>query len=279
MTGENKKDAVISSAEEAMNWQGSGQKDIVFNKSDFNDKADIQKCDDELLFRHEPKLVLRHEFKHYISVPEQICLMQRLKRFMDKDANSDSEGKYLIRSLYFDDADNNALYEKLDGVNNREKFRLRFYNNDCGFIKLERKSEINGLCGKDALIVSKEEADRLIGGSYDWLKDRGEVGKEFCMKMQLKRLQPRTIVEYKRQAFVYPAGNVRVTADSEIKLGMTRNYGDFFNPELPLVSAGNYMILEVKYDEFLPDLIRDLIQMKSSVGSAFSKYAACRLYG
>lgn len=197
---------------------------------------------------------------------------------MQPDLNS-TDGKYFIRSLYFDNLEDKALLEKINGVNIREKFRIRSYNGDNSFIKLEKKSKINGLCLKETEILSAEETAMIIAGETDWMPlSEKTLVRELYTKMKNEGLLPKTIVDYKREAFVFPAGNVRVTLDYDIRTGITST--DFLNFESTAVPAGNApIILEVKWDEFLPDVIRDIIQLENRRSSAFSKYAACRIYG
>lgn len=220
---------------------------------------------------------LRHECKHEINLSDTLVIMQRLSAVMKRDENG-AEGKYFVRSLYFDDFTNKALREKIDGINIREKFRIRFYNNDTSFIRLEKKSKRNGLCVKESATLTKSEAQSLTEGEYDWLINSDlPLLWELYSKMKTG-LKPKTIVDYTREAFVYPYGNVRVTIDRNIRTGM--NCTEIFDENCPTVFAGNSpIILEVKWDEFLPSVIRDLVQMEGRRTSSFSKYAACRIYG
>ena len=220
---------------------------------------------------------LRHECKHEINLSDMLVIRQRLSAVMKRDENG-AEGKYFVRSLYFDDFTNKALREKIDGINIREKFRIRFYNNDTSFIRLEKKSKRNGLCVKESATLTKSEAQSLTEGEYDWLINSDlPLLWELYSKMRTG-LKPKTIVDYTREAFVYPYGNVRVTIDRNIRTGM--NCTEIFDENCPTVSAGNSpIILEVKWDVFIPSVIRDLVQMEGRRTSSFSKYAACRIYG
>lgn len=206
------------------------------------------------------------------------ALRQRLSAVMQPDKNA-VNGKYFIRSLYFDSPEDKALLEKLNGVSRREKFRIRIYNNDLSFIKLEKKSKINGLCLKETAELSVKETERIISGETEWLSSsEKKLLRELGYKMKTEGLIPKTVVDYTREAFVFPAGNVRVTLDYDIRTGIKQT--DIMKPDLPTVPAGNSpIILEVKWDEFLPDIIRDIVQLESRRSSAFSKYAVCRIYG
>lgn len=218
----------------------------------------------------------RHELKHYINPVDYITLRQRLKTIMKSDNHGGANGKYKVRSLYFDTPDDKVLREKIDGINNREKFRLRVYDNDFSFIRLEKKSKKNGLCQKLNAKISPAECELIISGGLTLAACRAEpLLVELYAKMQFQRLKPKTIVEYWREAFIYPPGNVRVTLDSDLRTGLSSI--DFLNPDAPLIKAHNTIILEVKYDEFLPEIIANIIQIGCRERSAFSKYAACRI--
>lgn len=220
----------------------------------------------------------RYEWKHEISYGDMLVLRQRLSAVMKRDAHA-IDGKYLIRSLYFDNASDKALREKVDGVNVREKFRIRYYNNDTSLIHLEKKSKVNGLCLKDNATLYKEQAQAIANGDYDWMMDSGvPLIQELYSKMKGQGLRPKTIVDYLREPFVFAPGNVRVTLDYNIRTGM--NCTDFLNSNCVTVPAGETpIILEVKWDEYLPDIIRDAVQLNNCRVGAFSKYAVCRIYG
>lgn len=219
----------------------------------------------------------RHEWKHEISYGDMLILRQRLGTVMQSDEHA-VNGKYHIRSLYFDNAADKALREKLDGVNNREKFRIRYYNFDTSLIHLEKKSKRNGLGSKELAELTVSEAQSIVNGDWEWMKDADRpLVRELYIKMKLQGLHPKTIVDYIREPFVYSPGNVRVTLDHHIRTGLRST--DFLNPNCVTVPAGDApIILEVKWDTFLPSVIRDIVQLESRHTSAFSKYAICRIY-
>ena len=220
----------------------------------------------------------RNEWKHEITLSNMMTLRARL-RTVAKPEEHGINGTYSIRSLYFDDLFDTALREKIDGVNIREKFRIRYYGDDLSFIRLEKKSKINGLCNKIQAQITADETQRILSGDTEWMRsDERVLVRELYLKMKDKGLRPKTIVDYTRDAFVFPAGNVRVTMDYNIRTGMQSV--DFLNPASITVPAGNSpIILEVKWDEYLPDVIRDAVQLEGRHTAAFSKYAACRIYG
>lgn len=221
----------------------------------------------------------RHEHKHIISYADRCLLRTRLSAIMKRDKNALSDGRYKIRSLYFDNLYDKALREKLDGVNIREKFRLRYYNGDLSYICLEKKSKINGLCKKESVVVTKEEVSAILSGDIAWMKNsERQLLTELYSKMQSEGLAPKTIVDYTREAFTFSAGNVRVTFDYDVRTGIRNT--DFLNPDSATISViDSGIILEVKWDEFLPDVIRNALQLGCVRRQAYSKYAACRVFG
>lgn len=220
----------------------------------------------------------RHEWKHEINYADLLTLRMRLAAIMQTDSHA-IDNKYEIRSLYFDTPSDKALREKIDGVNFREKFRIRFYNGDTSFISLEKKSKINGLCAKESCRLSSEEAQRIVDGDITWMRDCDRpLCTELYSKMVSEQLGPKTIVDYTREPFIYGPGNVRVTIDYNIRTGDFRT--DFLNTDTLTLPAGETpYILEVKWDEYLPDIIKDAVSIPSRHASAFSKYAQCRIYG
>ncbi len=222
-------------------------------------------------------MTFRHEWKHEISESDVLSLRPRLNYVMQTDSHA-TDGRYTIRSLYFDDLFDTALHEKINGVSKREKFRLRYYNGDTAFILLEKKSKINGLCLKEQVCITADEADALINRRFKCInKDSRPLLSELIFKMQTKGLKATTIVDYTREPFVYPPGNVRVTIDYNIRTGLMCT--DFLNTNCATVPVPmSPIVLEVKWDEFLPSIIRDIVQLKGRHTSAFSKYAICRSY-
>lgn len=220
----------------------------------------------------------RHEWKHEINYADSLTLRQRLSSVARRDSHA-RDGTYKIRSLYFDDISDRMLREKIDGVNIREKFRIRYYNEDTTFIRLEKKSKINGLCAKTSARLTKKQAQAILDGHFGWMIQSGlPLIEEFYTKIISRGLRPKTIVDYIREPFIFVPGNVRVTLDSDIRTGIRCT--DFFNPYSVSIPAGDApIILEVKWDEFLPDIIRDAVQLDGCRAGAFSKYAACRIYG
>ena len=217
----------------------------------------------------------RHELKHDITTADMITIRQRLRAVMEPD-NHAIDGKYLIRSLYFDTPTDKALLEKQSGVSRRQKFRIRYYNGNKSVIHLEKKCKVGGLGCKISANLSENEAQSIVDGDINWMKESdNELIRELYSRMVSERLEPKVIVDYTREPFIYRPGNVRVTLDYNIRTGL-RNV-DFLDTECITIPAANGIcIMEVKWDEFLPEIIRDIVQLPHSRTGSFSKYEACR---
>lgn len=219
----------------------------------------------------------RHEWKIELSPSDLLILRQRLRRVLQPDTHA-VDGRYLIRSLYFDTPEDRALREKLDGVSRREKFRIRYYNGDTGFIQLEKKCKRGGLGWKEQTQLSERQARDIAAGRFNAVDPGGDaLLGELCRKARTERLRAKTIVDYTREPFVYGPGNVRVTLDEDIRTGLS--CVDFLDLDCVTVPAPDARpLMEVKWDAFLPDIIRDAVQLPGRQVGAFSKYAACRMY-
>ena len=214
---------------------------------------------------------LRHEIKHEINRADMHILRSRLEAIMKRDCHANN-GQYIIRSLYFDNIYDKALLEKLNGVNIREKYRIRMYNGDDSYIKLERKYKQGGLGYKDSASITREQVKAVINGDVSWLADsQNEVLTGFYTRIKNEGLRPKVIVDYTREPFVYGPGNVRVTLDYNIRTGL--NSTDFLNPHCVTVPVkDDPRILEVKWDAYLPDVIKDAVQLDGRRSGAFSFY-------
>lgn len=219
------------------------------------------------------KLKFRHELKYLINYGDQELLKQRLNVVARLDPHAGERGEYKIRSLYFDDLNATAFHEKDMGILMRKKYRIRIYNDSDSVIKLECKMKQGAYINKRSASLSRREFDRIMDGDYDFLLDRKEpLCGEFYYKCKSAYLRPRLIVDYDREPYMYDAGEVRITFDKQVRTSAF--VYDFFEPELPesyILEPGK-LILEVKFTEFLPDIIRDILPVKASECTAVSKY-------
>lgn len=204
-------------------------------------------------------------------------MRQRLGAVMAPDEHT-QKGQYEIRSLYFDNWDDKALREKLDGVSVREKYRIRYYNGDTSLIHLERKYKRGGLGYKDFTAITEAQAQRIAQGEIAWMAESCDpVILGFYTRLRNQGLSAKVIVDYTRVPFVYVPGNIRVTLDYNIRTALRCT--DFLNPNCATVPVPDSpCILEVKWDSFLPDVIRHAVQLGDRHAAAYSKYAACRMY-
>lgn len=222
----------------------------------------------------------RHETKHELRYIEYLTIRSRLLAVTGRDIHAGADGTYGIRSLYFDNYRDKALREKIDGVNEREKFRIRYYNGNTDVIHLEKKSKINGLCNKLSANITKEQVEELLKGNIEVLYNSKEaLLVELYTKMKSEQLRPKVIVDYIREPYVYAPGNVRITFDRGIRSGFYTER--FFDWDCPTVATDKVdtVLMEVKYDDYMPDIIRMCIQENERQQEAFSKYASCRKYG
>lgn len=220
----------------------------------------------------------RNEIKFIISKTMAEVLKQRLSLIMSVDTNSyNSDNSYLIRSLYFDNENSDAYYEKMDGVEYRKKYRIRIYNFDDKFIRLECKYKHNNMTSKDQILIDKELCSKIINGKIDEIDlTKDNLLRQFALDYRLNRLNPSIIVDYNRVAFTYHVSEVRITFDSQIKSGLY-NYNLFDkNATTYSVIDDNQMVLEVKFNEILPESIALILQTVPTFRQAFSKFATCR---
>ena len=223
----------------------------------------------------------RHEYKYSVPYADYAAMRKRLRAVMSTDPHASDDGTYRIRSVYFDNGSDKALREKEDGVSRREKFRIRYYNDDFSFITLEKKMKINDLCLKYDARITEEECRRILNGDLGFMKTHpAELVRELYAKMRYQGLRPRVLVSYVREPYIYRPGNVRVTFDSNIRTSLFHR--EFLTERVRDISATDTprdMILEVKFDAFLPELIQDMILVPGIRRQAFSKYGASRRYG
>ena len=220
----------------------------------------------------------RHELK--FLVPEhQLALIEfRLKMVMKQDVHQ-SEGKYNIRSLYFDDLFDSCMHENENGVDARKKYRIRIYDKNADVIKLEKKMKLRGMTKKVVTTIEKESCIKYMYAQSPCVSDmNSELEKELYVQMKSKGMTPVIIVEYERTAFVEKNGNIRITFDRNISgCDKVTSFLEKNISLVPLLPQG-WHVLEVKYDEYFPDYIKDVLEIGSLQRTAFSKYYYARDY-
>ena len=229
---------------------------------------------------HEKKEIkFRHELKYPISAAELAMLRNRIQNLIPLDGHVGETGAYSIRSLYFDDYENTCFYENENGTDPREKFRIRIYNHSTDRITLECKRKERGKTLKTSCPLTIEQTRMLMAGkTIPDIAAQPEVLRKLTLQMLTKRMRPVVIVEYDRIPYVYKNGNVRITLDTNVSSSKEiRRFLDETIPKRPVMPAGQ-QLLEVKYDEYLPDFIYRNLQLHSLQQTAFSKYYICRKF-
>lgn len=218
---------------------------------------------------------MRHELKYILSPVQYHLLRGRLLPFLQRDEHTDSEGNYFVRSIYFDSDDYRALQEKNSGINSRRKYRLRFYNGNARECQVECKIKKGTRIEKTHSIVTSEEVEGLLKGNVaigDCVP-QGPFG-ELVLLEKNEHFRPLVVVDYLREAYVYPLSGLRITFDKEISAGkiedcLERRRG------LANVLPSGHVILEVKYNNYLPEHISKIIAGVRPVQTAASKYVMC----
>lgn len=217
----------------------------------------------------------RYEKKFLITNIQMEILKNTLSAALYLDSNiKNPDGSYFIRSLYFDDYKDTSYFQVLDGISKREKYRIRYYDLDPSYITLEKKSKENNLGKKDKDKLTKEMVMKFINNEE--IESDKPVVTELQSKMKTSLYKPVIIIDYERRAFTYPVNDVRITLDYNISCSY--EISKFFEKNInsiPLLEK-NTAILEVKYNDFLPDFIKQLINIKNLEITSFSKYSTGR---
>lgn len=234
----------------------------IFSRKSGAGKSDVEK----------PRF--RHEWKYLINDLEKDDIERRLGYLLEKDSHT-IDGEYTIRSLYFDDYWNSAYEDKISGYYVRKKYRIRIYNYSDERITLERKSKVGNYIYKETARITREEYERLMRGDYSFLEHSDQqLLREFYIECTCHMMRPGVIVDYERTPYVLDAGTVRITFDKRLRAAVGN---DIFDPGLPVlyVFPPEQLVLEVKYTQFLPKLLREVLPAASSEFLAVSKYALC----
>lgn len=228
---------------------------------------------------------LRHELKYCISYSDYYELKNRALVFMKHDEHGNN-GKYFIRSLYMDDILFSNYHQKTDGLERRRKYRIRNYDLDSDIIKFEVKDKYDRYISKSSSLITYEQCQQIIDGNFGFVSDviqsKSDGDKEKALRIGYidcagKILRPQVVVDYSREVFICNEGNVRLTFDMNLRAGPAS--GNIFDPFLPTVPAykDGQLIMEVKYDDFLPNYIKQMLRSVSRWQSSQSKYIMCCL--
>ncbi len=218
----------------------------------------------------------RGDHKYNCSGQELYLLQRRLEGVLKADSNENNPDGYSIVSLYFDDLEDNCLRDTVDGVNMRDKYRIRIYNNSLDAIRLEVKSKRDNRIWKKSGMITRQQMDSLMRGecieassSYD------DPAALFNLAIRTRGLRPRVIVAYERKAYIFEPGNTRITLDRNVRA--SSRVWDFGQADISYDFLDTYdKVLEVKYDEFIPDFLLQLLELGNLQQTSYSKYQLCR---
>jgi hypothetical protein len=221
----------------------------------------------------------RQEFKYYITDKDVIFLRENLSKFMQIDRNSNKNNEYKITTVYFDSLMSDSLNEKLDGINYREKFRIRMYEDDTSSLKFESKQRVDTVIKKKSYKINKEEAKQLLNCNYDFLLTKNSSFlKEAYVKFKSKGFSPSVIVGYDREAYTLPYGEIRITFDKNLRTYNTNtNIFDTKFGSIPIFT-NSMQILEVKFNSDIPDHIKKILSYTNASRSAISKFVFSKKY-
>lgn len=218
-------------------------------------------------------MLSRHEEKYILTYAQYAMLRERAIMALHPDPHGDN-GTYTITSVYYDDPQDTGLYEKLDGLALHSKFRVRTYDHDGSFMKLERKDKQGILTQKISASITKEQLE-LLTQPGAWEQFSG-TAQELVLQMQGKTLRPVVAIRYERDAFYHPGSDFRLTFDKHIEC---------IPPDLQALTDGSLhgktvlhpgsVVMEIKYGDHLPSFARKLTRIHATQLS-LSKYALCR---
>ncbi len=225
----------------------------------------------------EKEIHFRHELKFNIDLLEYQVLQRKLVTLLKPDPNMESKRNYNIRNLYFDDFKETTLCDKAAGVYGRKKYRMRIYNHSDTTIKFERKTKVQNYIFKESAKITRSEADKIISGQYDFLaKNEEQLLRDFYLETRNNLMRPVAIVEYDREAYIHPVGNVRITFDTNLRVD--NGSASFFDSDLCTTRVIDQpaILMEVKYNEFIPQYICGLFPDTIRPQMAFGKFSVCR---
>lgn len=223
--------------------------------------------------------VLRTENKYLLTQAQSFSCKHRVASILRADPNNGLSG-YLVRSLYFDTVEDRDYYDKIDGLEDRRKLRLRIYHPDAAFAKLELKEKSGAYQRKRSLTVTREQAELLSTGDFTPLNR-----SEHPFAIELRNLavchayRPKNVVEYQRCAFLHPTNNIRITFDSNVRAGLVPQSFFAKSPLLCPVLPLENILLEVKFDRFLLSYIKEAASVCDCSPVAFSKYCMAKMVG
>lgn len=218
----------------------------------------------------------RYELKYIINYQEYALIRSRVRSVLSHDAHADDGGAYTVRSLYFDDFNNSAYSDKYAGILKRAKHRIRTYNHSDKKISFEKKNKYGQYNYKISAPMTKDQVHSVVQGDYGaLLESPNELLKVFYHECVSNLMRPRVIVDYEREPYTMEAGDVRITFDRNIRAGA--DTFDIFDGSLPMIEAlePGVLVMEVKFTEFLPTIVRQILPSEIANYTEVSKYVLC----
>lgn len=221
--------------------------------------------------------VKRHELKYHVTYQEALLLQSRISKVMEVDPYSENGG-YRVSSLYFDSCLNTSFYEKVEGFENRTKYRIRQYDVQSNHVKFEIKAKRNDIIEKRTASIKRKDLTSLMQGEYDCLLAyNNDVLSTIYRRFKRDYFRPVVIVQYYRQAYLMDFNHIRVTFDSHLKKGSDVLDFDHREPFMTPVLEKNHVVLEIKYNHFLPKWLAELFEIARYTRCASSKYCLSRM--
>ena len=200
----------------------------------------------------------RNESEHYVDYSKLIDLKNELSSSLDKDINSVNGNTYTVRSLIFNTKDTNK--GKINRLDDNEVFTIKIYNNDYSLIKVEKKYKKNNLLFKDYTYITLKECKKIMNNDINFLKSLGSTLLfELYTKIYFQKLSPYKVIESTREA--YEGDSLRVSLDYNIKTSYDIN--DFLIDDFKTVKTPHYALLKVKYDDILPSIIKQYVNISN----------------
>lgn len=229
------------------------------------------------MFSEDTDKKFRNELKFIISTGQYTVLKQIFSGLMSYDCYA-KNGKYDVKSLYFDNFDNKCFEENANSEDPRQKLRIRIYNHSDNLINFEIKQKIYGKCVKYKTEITKEQTELLMQGKRLRNLANNKIIDYINFKMISELYSPKVIVEYTRIPLIHKSSNVRITFDTNIT--SSKDINGFFNGEIRRRSFMpiGMSIMEIKFDNYIPTIIYDVIKRYNVQFVTFSKYYLARKY-
>lgn len=227
----------------------------------------------------------RLEYKYL--VPERLLdeLRENVLPFLNYDKYTlfRDNREYTVRSLYFDTSTLNSYHEKLSGLMDRNKFRIRSYNerteSSPAFLEIKRKSsdfvykDRFQLSFSDVLSFLQTKDIQLIQNKTSSETELPQSAKNFLFHYESKGLLPIVNVVYDREAYECKFGStLRVTFDKHVRSSVATSFENLFDESPLKQSLKGFFVLEIKFHKVLPYWIPQIINRYHLIRQAVSKY-------